>query len=54
MGGLDNREQDDHPENEEQDDAAQHSRIDHIKLAQQFIDLVSQATLENTKLDEHT
>lgn len=41
MGDLDNREQDAHPENEEQNDAAQHSRIDHVKLAQQFIDLVS-------------
>lgn len=55
LADLDNREHPP-PENKEQDNfnAAQHSRIDHVKLAQQFIDLVSQAMLKNTKLNEHT
>jgi hypothetical protein len=34
--------------------ATPHSQIEHVQIAQQFIDLISQATLENTKLDEST
>ena len=38
----------------EEDPAALHSRIEHVRVAQQFIELISQATLDNTKLDDST
>jgi hypothetical protein len=39
---------------EENPAAAPHSQIEHVRDAQQFIELISQATLDNTKLDEST
>lgn len=43
-----------HHEGEEEDPAALHSRIEHVRVAQQFIELISQATLDNTKIDDST
>lgn len=41
-------------EGEEEVPTALHSQIEHIRVAQQFIELISQATLDNTKLDDST